>query len=253
MHDAQHSIGGKARQQRDGCAGAKTGIHEHGLAEGVEERQHHQADVVLVHLDHVARGYRVHDHVAVGQLSALGAARGPGGVKDHCRLVGLRLHRVEDRRLAGHDAAQRRHALAFHRRSRGWISRGHDEVAAVGSLLKPLQRHLRHGQFRRALEDDQRDRITVFEVIGDLASFEQHVERHHSRAQLQNGVVGDGKVRDVEARQRDLVAALHAKLAQPVGQLVSCAVDLGIIELGVVEDHGRLSRVGLSAGLQQHR
>ncbi len=228
LHDPQRRVGREAGQQGDGRAAGEGRVHDHRLAEGVEQRQHRQRHVLPIESHHVARGHGVHHHVGVGQLRALGATGGAGGVENNSRVVGHGLHRVEDGRLAGHDAAQRRHPLALDRRRGSRIDGGNDQILAGWRLLEALEGHLRHGQVGRALEGDHGDGVAVVEVIGHLAALEEHVERHHGGPDLEDGVVGDGKVGQVGARQGDLVAALDAQLAQAVGQLVGRAVELGI-------------------------
>ena len=70
-------------------------------------------------------------------------------------------------------------------------------------------------------------------MVGHLAALEQHVERHHGRAGLEDAVVDDREVRQVGAAERDLVARLDAARDQQVGDLVGGAVDLRVGQPGV--------------------
>ena len=87
-----------------------------------------------------------------------------------------------------------------------------------------------------ALEAEVGLRVGVAQVVGDLAALEQHVQRHHGGAGLEDAEVDDREVRQVRAAERDLVAAADAAGGQQVGHLVGRAVDLGVGEPGVAED-----------------
>ena len=89
-------------------------------------------------------------------------------------------------------------------------------------------------------------------MVGDLAALEQHVERHDGRAGLEDPVVDDREVRQVRAAQRHLVARLDAALDEQVGDLVGGAVDLGVGQPGVAEDH-RLAVAVASGGVFEER
>ena len=76
------------------------------------------------------------------------------------------------------------------------------------------------------------------EVVRDLASLEQHVERDDHRAGLEDAVVDHREVRQVRARQRDLVAGLDAPRDQHVRHLVGEPVHLRVGQAQVAEDDG---------------
>ena len=84
----------------------------------------------------------------------------------------------------------------------------------------------RHRQLRRAFEAEHRLRVAVAQVIGDLARLQQHVQRHHGRAGLEDAEIDRGKIRQVGAQQRDVVAAPDAGRRKRVGNLVRPRVEL---------------------------
>ena len=86
----------------------------------------------------------------------------------------------------------------------------------------------------------------VGQVVGDLATLEQHVERHHDGAGLEDPVVDDREVGQVGAAQRHLLAGLDAALHEQVRDLVGGGVDLCVGQAGVTE-HQRIA-VGIAAG-----
>ena len=88
-------------------------------------------------------------------------------------------------------------------------------------------------------------------MIGHLAPLEQHVQRHDRRAGLEDAEVDDREVRQVRARQRDLVAGLDAAGHQQVRDLVRSAVDLRIRQTGVAEHDRRTVGILLGRLLQQ--
>ena len=143
------------------------------------------------------------------ELGALRLAGGPARVEDH-RRVGL------PRR----DARERRGRPSITLPSvcvpstgdgRGRIGGDHHEVLAVRrSARTPPCPAVAHRQLGRALEAEVRARTGVGQVVGDLPFLEQHVERHHGRAGLQDPVVDHREVRQVRAGQRDPVARSDA-------------------------------------------
>ena len=215
----------------------------------MEQRQHGQRHVIFTEPDHVTRCDSVHHHVGLGQLGAFRATRGAGGIEDHRGLVRHGLDGIEDRRLAGHGPSERSDAFALHRRCGCRIDRSHDHVFAARHVLEAVIDHLRNRQVWCALKGNDGYGVAVLEVIGDLAALEEHVEGHDRRAGFKNGVIGNGEIRQVWAGEGDLVAPLHAQFAQAIGQLVGCAVELGIGQLRVIENDRQLSRVRPGAGL----
>ena len=148
-HRLQRGVGLEARQHHDGAAVGEAAVHDHGLAEGVEQRQHAQVGVgsVGVGAEEVLAGERVGAHVAVAQLGALGLAGGAGRVEDDGGVVVVDLDRVERRRLPGHALAERLGALD--RRRGGRVDGDHEEVLAAVGLLEAGVALLRRSAARR--------------------------------------------------------------------------------------------------------
>ena len=84
------------------------------------------------------------------------------------------------------------------------------------------------GQLGGALEAEVGLRVGVAQVVGDLATLEQHVERDDGAAGLEDAEVDDREVRQVRAAQRDLVARLDPARHQQVGDHVGEGVDLRV-------------------------
>ncbi len=156
---------------------------------------------------------------------------------------------LEGRRLAGQRLAQRLGALD--RGLGGRVGGDHEEVLAALGLLEAGVALGADGELRRALEAEVGLRVRVVEVVGHLAALEQHVERHHRRAGLEDAVVDDREVGQVGTAQGDLVAGLDAARDQQVGDLVGGAVDLRVGQPGVAEHHGRTVRVGPGGAFEQ--
>ena len=106
----------------------------------------------------------------------------------------------------------------------GRVGGDQEEVLAGVGGLEPGVPALPDRQLGGALEAEVGDRLGVGQVVGDLAALEQHVERDHDRAGLEDAVVDDREVRQVRAAQRDLVARLDPALDEQVGDLVRGAV-----------------------------
>ncbi len=193
--------------------------------------------IVLHPAVHRVRQASVEDHVGVAQLGSLGAAGRAASVEDDGRVVGVRRHGVEGRRLAVHQLAQRLRALDGRRAGR--VGGDHKEVLAGVNLLEALIAELAHRQVGRTLEAEVGFGVGVLQVIGDLSPLQQHVERHDDRPGLQDAVVHDGEVGQVGATEGHLVARLDAQPDQPVGDLVGGGVDGRVGQLHVVEDDCR--------------
>ena len=90
-------------------------------------------------------------------------------------------------------------------------------------------------------------------MVGHLAALEQHVERDHGGAGLEDPPVDEGEVRQVGAAQRHLVAGLDALAHQEAGDHVGDHVDLGVRHppAGGREDDGLALGVVRRAVLEQ--
>jgi hypothetical protein len=78
----------------------------------------------------------------------------------------------------------------------------------------------------RPVEREDRLRVGVGQVVSDLSSLQQDVERHHGRAGLQDPVVDHRELRHVGAHQRDLVARFDPDGPEQVRDLVGRRVEL---------------------------
>ena len=114
--------------------------------------------------------------------------------------------------------------------------RQHDQRPARGHHGNGGFRRFRHRQFRRALEAEDRFGIAVAQVIGNLARLQHHVQRHDGRAGLEDAEIDRGKVRQVGAQKRDVVAAPDAGRRKRVGNLVGPRVELRVGEPLVAAD-----------------
>ena len=100
LHQAKCSLGIEARQQHEGRSHREAAVHLHGLAEGVEQRQRQQVRVVgLWPAVQLQRAHRVHRHVRVRELGALGLAGRAAGVEDDGGVGRLGHQRLECHRL----------------------------------------------------------------------------------------------------------------------------------------------------------
>ena len=205
---------------------AKPAFCMHGLAEGVEQRQHAQVacrGCPASAPKSAVAGERVVAHVAVPQLGALGLAGGAGGVEDDRGVVLVGRDGLERRRLLRRAPAPSVSAPSIGD-ARGRVGGDHEEVlAARRPARSPAYPSCADRQLGGALEAEVGLRVGVVEVVGDLAALEQHVERDDGRAGLEDAVVDDREVRQVRAAQRDLVAGLDAARDQQVGHLVGRA------------------------------
>ena len=156
---------------------------------------------------------------------------------------------VEGGRLLAHPRPERLGALD--RRVRRRVGGDQEEVLAAVGLGEAVVPGLADRQLVGALEAEVGLRVGVVEVVGHLAPLEQHVERHHRRAGLEDAVVDDREVRQVGAAERHLVAGLDAALDQEVGHLVGGAVHLGVGQSGVAEHDGVAVGVLVSGVLEQ--
>ena len=170
-------------------------------------------------------GRHICHEVHVRQLGTLWLARGPRGVEDRARIVGgggvgLKLVRlildefVERSKLLQIVGERRRTQL------------DHNEVLAGRHLVKGLFGGRGHWHLRRALKHKHRLGVRVLQVIGDLALFEKHVQRHNGSPGLHNAVVNNRKVGQVRAHQSDLIAMSDAHPHEGICQLIRAPVEL---------------------------
>ena len=177
---------------------------------------------------------RVLHHVAVGQFGALGLPGGSAGVQDH-RGTGLRgCHILERGRLAVRELRQGLRVGSG--RSGGRVGGEQDEVLTARGAPVRGEARLAQRQFGRALEAEVRRGPGVREVVGDLPLGEQHVQRHHGRAGLQDAVVDDREARQVRTGEGHLVAPLDAARDQQVRHLVGCGVEFCVRQVVFGED-----------------
>jgi len=91
-----------------------------------------------------------------------------------------------------------------------------DQVAAVISFLEALSRFAKN-----ALRYDQRDRIAIVEMLLNLVALEQHIQRHHRSAGLENGVVAHHEVRPVWEHDRHFLAWPDPRCTSPLAILLA--------------------------------
>jgi hypothetical protein len=180
----------------------------------VEERQHHQDDVVVADAEQPTGGVGVHVQLEVGQLRALRRARGAGRVDDDRGVARVRL--LHGRRLRL-DGAQRLEPMAS--LSLGNTRRVHHvdrRRAGVGRALHRLVGDPGPG--------DQRPGLGVAEAEGDLGRLQQNVQRHGNAARLEHAEVGDEELGNVGQLQPDGLPRAHAGRPQPDRAGPSCSV-----------------------------
>ena len=191
-------------------------LSPHGLPEGVEQRQRAEDDVLLGGLgERLDVDLGVLLEVAVGELGALGRARGAAGVEDHGGVVGVDVRDV----VVGLGGAEQLLELA--RLDRDQLGAG-----LLGAGL---------GGLREVVPGEQDLRARVLEVERDLAALEQDVHRDDDAARAQDPVVDDREVRDVREHDPDAVAALEALLLEQVRDPRGPLVEQGVVDDRVVE------------------
>ena len=222
----------EARNERDHAPVAHRHVHDARLAEGVEEGQHRQADIVVPEAEQATRGGAVHIEVEVGELGALGLAGGARGVEDHGGVVGAGRNHVEAG-IATHQLGEGTRALGDQVRARLVDDEDGD---AVRRTLERLAGEV--------LPADQELRFRVAEVEVHLGRLEENVHRHHDSARLEDAEVGDDELGNVGKHDADPVAGVHTPLLERGGDLVGEGVDLAIGEPEWVEDDSLLVRGG---------
>ena len=184
LHDLEGVLGREARQQREASrprrssrSGCRSGRRSGRAAARRARRRRARIGTQLRHHDRA-----VDEEVRVGELGALRLARRARGVEDHRGVGG-----------AASGAAPR-------------SARAAASSARVSAPAPPAHDHgharRRRARARRLLEErvrDQQARARVLQVVLHLGRREQHVERHHGAARVEDPEVGDrelGQVRD---------------------------------------------------------
>ena len=232
--------------------------HLRGLRGRVKQRQRDgggvTAGLVVRRGAQLGRHHAVDDHVQMRQLRAFRLPGRARRIKNDGGVVGLRLHGLEDRRLAADEPRERddlgpvvEGGIERNRRMRQ-----HDQRLARRHDGDRRLRGFRHRQLRRPLEAEHRLRIAVAQVIRNLARLQQHVQRHDSRAGLEDAEIHRRKIRQVRAQQRDVIAAPDARRGKRVGDLIGPRVELRIGEALVAVDE-RLGVGPSTRVLLEHR
>ncbi len=238
QHQVQGGVRLEAAHQDQGGAQPERGVHRHGLAVGVEQRQaaeHHVVRAGLVAVERVHRG--VEHQVELAEHGALGLAGGAAGVEDHRRVLGLPAH-------VGGQGRRARRAVLQPGQPVG-LGRAHGHHGQPGQCRGPGARLGQHAVAH------QQARAAVPQHVRHLLGGEQQVHRHHHGAGRQDRVVGGRERHRVGRDQRDPVARCHAQLAQAGGQGQGPCPQLRVAHLGGVVGHGE--PFGVAAGrLRQH-
>ena len=178
------------------------------------------------------------------KLRPLGAPRGPRGIEDDRRLVGHRVGQLFDRLAAGEERREVE-AAGGCGGVRG-VGLGDDEVlASLGAVEAGL------GLLAETFPRDERDRVRIGQVVGDLVGRQEHVERHHRAAQVMRCEIGDGELRHIRQHERDVLAALDAELGHAAGELLGIAVQRLVGERGRPDDERGLLGIDRRAVAQQ--
>jgi hypothetical protein len=207
----------EARDQRQAGARRDRGVEAARLAEGMEEGQSPEQDVVGAEREELGHHLDVADQVLVGELGALRGPGGPRGVEDHGGVLGLSVGDLLRRLGLGHQALE--------------LARRDEHELAVGLVGARL------GRLREVMPGEQDLRARVGEVEADLAALEQHVHRHDDGAETQDAVVARGEVRNVRKHDAHPIAGLDAPRAQQPGHARRRGIELRVGELSVVELH----------------
>ncbi len=162
-----------------------------------------------------ARGAAVGQHVRVREFGALRRSGGPRRVEQDRCVGGLALHHLEH--WVGLE--ERLLELARNDRDRFAAGCGRGGIGLRGEVVP----------------DQQQTRVAVAQVVLDLATLVQHVQRHDDGARAQDPVVGDDEVRDVGDHQRHAVARSHAVLTQNPGHPHRRLLEQAVAQGEVVE------------------
>ena len=109
------------------------------------------------------------------------------------------------------------------------------------------------GLLPKALPGDQRNRIGIAQMIGNLVRREQHVQRNDRVAGIVRRVVRDGEMRHVRQEQRHVLTAADSEFRQCAGEPASLSVERVVRKLCFAQDDGRLVRILPSAIAEQRR
>jgi hypothetical protein len=226
-----------------GAGGQRAALDD--LAEHVRQRQEQQHRTGLVQQLGKDQRHRpdLAEHVAVGQLTALGTPGRAGGVDQRGEVVGAD-RPVPGVHLVGGDVVAERHQLLDRARGAGSAGRRLDPP-------DPAQRRRLRG---RAVDDgrvlhrldDDRGRAGVGQDPLDLLVRGRLVDRHGDRAGGQDRVVEQRPLVPGAGQQGDPVPDLDAGRDQPAGHGGDLGGELGRGHVGplpvgipAAEDHGR--------------
>ena len=183
---------------------------------------------------HEVREASVEQQVHVAQFRSLGLARRPTGIKDHCRIIRLRLSHLKCRGLVMHQHFQRLHSC--NGGSCTWPRRHQEKMLATVHFLESCEPHLAYREFGGTFKAKIRFRIRVSQMVRDFARLEQDIERHHYSSCLEDAVIHNREVRDIGAAQGDRVPFFNAGLHQAMSHLVRGCIHRLIRQFGSVED-----------------
>ena len=229
LHDLERFLGTEARQQAEASAVSDERVLDAGLSERMEEGQGGKRHVVSAGRDQLRNHDGAVEHqVRVGEFGAFGFPGGARGVENHGRVG--RIGRM-----------QRRDRLCHRHLSQGISAFGrgghHRNSRRSGTLPgRRLEQRVRHQQLC----------TRILQVVGHFRSREQHVERHHGAARVQDAEVGDTEVRKVWNHQRNLVARRDAAFEQGRGDAAGGPVELAERQRVLIETDDDLvgTRVG---------
>ena len=122
------------------------------------------------------------------------------------------------------------------------VPRHDDQFFACRDLVKALFYRRRQRQFVGALKYKDRLGVRVGQVIGDLARFKEHIERHDRGSGLHNAVIHYRKERQIRAAESDLVAVADTHFDQGVRHAVRESVDLTVCEADIAPNDRLFSR-----------
>ena len=158
--------------------------------EDVEQRQHHEDDVVVPDAEQPAGGVGVHEELEVGQLGALRAGRW----SRRCRRS-PRCRRGRSGAAAARPADRRREQLLERPPDRG--RRAARACRATNRSATPASAAPLAASSTDAGPGDEHPRAAVAQDVAHLPRLEQHVHRHDDAAGLEDAEVGDHELRHV--------------------------------------------------------
>ena len=181
-------------------AGLQHQVVATGALEHVGQRQHGQRDVLAVDRDHPRTRAQVPQHVAVGELHALGSPGGAGGVDEGGeRIVADRAH-LERRCLRGQEGVQPGGFVV----GDGFDA---DERGRIGHAFAQSREHPRRVEHQQPCP-------RVLQAGGDVVGVVDHVEGHHHERESQRSLVDGDPLGAVLQADRHPVAGLEAVVAE---------------------------------------